>query len=250
MKETMREWRLELQRLVDGALSTQDRSVLLRRIDESPELWRVVALQFLEDQALRSVLGTEASGGQQVAAIHMQGDAIEDAVASKGSFTETRSNHPLVSEPATKIPTSAEANVPRGWAAAKWLAVAATFFAILGAYQAGNRAGNQTGRGGIDRPVPQQSGLAQSFMKPEGRLLMPVGNSSENMLEIPVFQVPQIDPSWVQAPLPEKWESYREALRRDGLDLQLETEVIEGKLPDGRHLIVPVRSVRIERRGL
>ena len=81
-------------------------------------------------------------------------------------------------------------------------------------------------------------------------MLMPVGNSSENMLEIPVFQVPQIDPSWVQAPLPEKWESYREALRRDGLDLQLETEVIEGKLPDGRHLIVPVRSVRIERRGL
>ncbi|MFM8328416.1 MAG: hypothetical protein ACKN9U_26440, partial [Pirellulaceae bacterium] len=74
MKETMREWQLELQRLVDGALSTQDRSVLLRRIDESPELWRVVALQFLEDQALRSALGTEVIGGQQVAAIHMQGD--------------------------------------------------------------------------------------------------------------------------------------------------------------------------------
>lgn len=246
MKETMGDLRLELQRLVDGALSTQDRSALLRRIDESPELWRVVALQFLEDQALRSVLGTEATGGQHVVAIQVQGDVMDDAVASKSSLTETRSNHPLVSEPATKIPTSAVANVPRGWAAAKWLAVAATVFAILGAYQAGN----QAGRGRIERQAPQQSGLADSFMKPEGRLLMPVGDSSENMLEIPVFQVPQIDPSWVQAPLPEKWESYREALRRDGLDLQLETEVIEGKLPDGRHLIVPVRSVRIERRGL
>jgi hypothetical protein len=246
MKETMGDLRLELQRLVDGALSTQDRSALLRRIDESPELWRVVALQFLEDQTLRSVLGTEATGGQHVVAIQVQGDVMDDAVASKASLTETRSNHPLVSEPATKIPASAEANVPRGWAAAKWLAVAATVFAILGAYQAGN----QAGRGRIERQAPQQSGLADSFMKPEGRLLMPGGDSSENMLEIPVFQVPQIDPSWVQAPLPEKWENYREALRRDGLDLQLETEVIEGKLPDGRHLIVPVRSVRIERRGL
>jgi len=171
MKETMGDLRLELQRLVDGALSTQDRSALLRRIDESPELWRVVALQFLEDQALRSVLGTEATGGQQVVAIQVQGDVMDDAVASKSSLTETRSNHPLVSEPATKIPTSAVANVPRGWAAAKWLAVAATVFAILGAYQAGN----QAGRGRIERQAPQQSGLADSFMKPQGRLLMPVG---------------------------------------------------------------------------
>lgn len=87
-------------------------------------------------------------------------------------------------------------------------------------------------------------------MKPEGRLLMPVGDSAEKVLEIPVFQVPQIDPSWVQARLPEQWESYREAFRRDGLDLQLQTEVIEGKLPDGRHLIVPVRRLWIERHGL
>jgi hypothetical protein len=136
--------------------------------------------------------------------------------------------------------------VPRGWAAAKWLAVAATVFAILGAYQAGN----QAGRGRIDRSLPQQSGLAESFMKPEGRLLMPVGDSAEKVLEVPVFQVPQIDPSWVQTQLPDQWESYREAFRRDGLDLQFQTEVIEGKLPDGRRLIVPVRSLRIERRGL
>jgi hypothetical protein len=242
MKESLGDWRLQLQRLVDGELSTLERSALLRKIDESPTLWRDVALQFLEDQALRSVLGTEATGEPQGASIDLQ----VDAVASNSSLPHSRSNAPVVRDSVAELPRNAGAKVPRGWAAAKWLAVAATIFAILGAYQAGN----QAGRGRIDRPVPQQSGLAESFMKPEGRLLMPVGGAAEKVLEIPVFQVPQIDPSWVQTRLPEQWESYREAFRRDGLDLQLQTEVIEGKLPDGRHLIVPVRRLRIERHGL
>jgi len=47
----------QLERLVDGELSADEQRQLLLRLDDHPQLWRRLALRFLEERELQSVLG-------------------------------------------------------------------------------------------------------------------------------------------------------------------------------------------------
>lgn len=47
----------QLERLVDGELTADEQRQLLLRLDDYPQLWRRLALRFLEERELRSVLG-------------------------------------------------------------------------------------------------------------------------------------------------------------------------------------------------
>ena len=70
---------IRLQRLVDGALSADEQREFLAGLDSTPELWREVALAFVEEQVFRTELG----------AIRQLPDAL-DATAVKPRRPATR----------------------------------------------------------------------------------------------------------------------------------------------------------------
>ncbi|MCG8653151.1 MAG: hypothetical protein MI861_25145 [Pirellulales bacterium] len=54
----------ELQRLLDGRLSADERELLLAQAEQCPENWRTIALAFVEEQVLREVLGDLTAQGK------------------------------------------------------------------------------------------------------------------------------------------------------------------------------------------
>lgn len=53
---------LQLQRLIDGAMTDNDRRGFLDRLDKHPESWREVALAFVEEQVWQHEIGAEQFG--------------------------------------------------------------------------------------------------------------------------------------------------------------------------------------------
>ncbi len=50
-----------LQRLVDGELSSDERANVIRRLDQHPDDWRRVALEFLHQQLLNQAIGDDVA---------------------------------------------------------------------------------------------------------------------------------------------------------------------------------------------
>lgn len=53
---------LRIQRLVDGAMTDEDRRKFLDSLDQQPESWRELALAFVEEQIWRREIGKEQPG--------------------------------------------------------------------------------------------------------------------------------------------------------------------------------------------
>lgn len=66
MNETLDEH--ELQRLLDGSLTSEERIMLLRYAEKHPANWRRIAMAFVEEQVLRSELAKLQATGMQFAA--------------------------------------------------------------------------------------------------------------------------------------------------------------------------------------
>ena len=54
---------LELQRLLDGRMGEDERSLFLECVDEHPHHWRSIALAFVEEQLLRELLTNDHEVG-------------------------------------------------------------------------------------------------------------------------------------------------------------------------------------------
>ncbi len=211
--------RLSVQRLVDGELDHQERAALLAQLDRDPSLWRHVALAFVEDQAITTEVRKEQS-------------LVSTAEYAKPSLPMTA----VISNLETKS----------NWKTL--LSLAASLILVLAGFAIGNQIGNI---------APKKDPIAQTPLPPpETDNFLPASDGLEQAgtlvfigqnNEIPIYQPPQFE----ERLLGRKEQELRKIqgqLRRHGLGLNMQVKMLEGQLPDGRRVVVPIRNFEIERR--
>ncbi len=210
---------IRLQRLVDGALDDDERREFLVGLDSAPELWREVALAFVEDQILRSELCATRSS-QDVADTARRGTRISPV-------------------PAALIV----------------LAIAASLLAMLGV---GFRWGqwqvdspmppgmppivnaSETDRKTEDVPITRGESPA-----PESPYRLVLARQDGETVELPVYERAQVaEMSWGSTDT-SRLQRLNETLGQRGYRADMRTEYLSGRLDDGRQIVVPWRTVSL-----
>ncbi len=210
--------RLSLQRLVDGELDHQERAALLAQFDREPSLWRHVALAFVEDKAITTEVRKEQS-------------LVSTAEYAKPSLAMTAA----ISRLETKS----------NWKTMLFLA--ASLILVLAGFAIGNR---------IGKIGPQKVTIAQSpAPPPETYNARPASDGLERAgtlrfvgqnSEIPIYE-PQPFEEQLLGRKEQELRKIQDQLRRYGLGLNVQVQMLEGQMPDGRRVVVPVRNVGIQR---
>jgi len=217
---------LLLQRLVDGELSDEDRSGVLASLDARPQLWRTVALAFVEDQLWSGELRRDAAGDERP------------------------------SEPA-RAPRTAPAS-RRAWAPV--VAVAASLLGMLGlGYQIGRHQELRpviAQSGGDLRhsqpaaiPTVDTSTVAAAPAAPCRVQLVYRGGEQEQSLELPVYDASELPGEFWQGPDPASVEELNRELADQGYRVDWDIEYLSRNLDGGKCLLVPLQTVAIQHRG-
>ena len=217
-----------LQRLVDGALNEDERRALLAGLEERPELWREVALAFVEEQIWQ----------HEIACVQHCDDARPDQT-------------PCV------VPTKTSR---RSWVT--MLALSVSLFVMLAVgFQLGEwrsstqrvaapivdePGGDEDEAGTIDSADPEiqdspwrgTDNLASDY-----RLVLP--HEEGQIVEMPVYEESQFDAASWEYGDPVIVEELNKRLSRRGYRADWQTEYLTGRLDDGRQLVVPWRTVSL-----
>ena len=204
---------LEIQRLVDGECSHQQRAERLRSIGDDAQGWRNLALRLLEDQSLRRELRSNAPTVQNNALVVNQ------------------RNQPA--NPSRAIQVGA--------------AMAASLLFLIGGFSAGNYFSKDAAVPTIamttaPRVEPSQVARYEDLI-PTGRMIFTSNSSGDPAREMPVYEVSNLDPQWIVRNDAKQLDEMNSKLLKRGWNVALDTEIYEGELPDGRRMIVPVKNV-------
>ncbi len=235
--------RFQLQRLIDGELDEESRIHFLRDCDEDVAHWRTVALAFVEDQLLRTTIRNEKA---MMSTVTVPVSDCEQGRSGLRSSVER-----------------AEARLG-GWK--NFLAIAASISLLLVGYWIGGRISSNQ-RISSDRdvgsnrevasvqpsahaePVRSLEETAGQEWKRAGTLqFVGIPQREGSPAEIPVFDYPQIE-SRLLGHSVEDLKQIESNLRRYGLTLDYQIEMLEGQLPDGRRVVVPVKNVGLRTYG-
>ncbi len=208
---------LEIQRLVDGECTDQQRANLLIAIGDDGLIWRRLALRGLEELTLRRELPNVLSSN--------------------------------LSEPQTNSQQHGLNVAPRRRTFQLVLAASLMFLAI--GFWSGRHLSIESPSSSIvaekaDRRGDGESPLPYEDLIPTGRVMLTSADGSASSQEIPVYEVSRIDPRWVMTDDAKHLNEMRAALLQRGWNVAVATEIFEGELPDGRRMIVPVNNVNFE----
>ncbi|MCA9185032.1 MAG: hypothetical protein R3E01_34945 [Pirellulaceae bacterium] len=216
--DTKNELFAKLTKLVDGELPEQERSRLLRQLDEIPDGWRQCALAFLESQCLDEVLG----------------DIGKDAV--------------VPAEPETKlgIHVDSPSSRTRRPDAVKWLAIAAC---IAFAFAAGVFS-RSTPRGSTrtdNHVAAYDPGQVQGDVIAQ-QDLHATGDRYEVQGEAPIAAPKRLvddTSSWDSLANDVVPPEVRSSLRRLGHDVQTKRRLMPMVSGEGQQFVVPYDEVQI-----
>ena len=212
-----------LQRLVDGELDRETVRELLKSADANPELWRQMAVGFVEDQIWQA------------------------------EFQSLEQEGPKVTLPADANAGRSPGRPPRRMG--RWLMIAAgIMLGLTIGYLP--RLVNQ-----VDSPTSNQPALADADQAPEIDSVTPtqttfrpdyhVNLNSRNGDSLLSSDVPLYKPSDLQRmgydmmqPI-EVNEGLADWLRESGYQLDQSVNFISGRLNDGRRFVVPIRTTKI-----
>lgn len=226
----------QIDQLVDGELSEDQRRELLARLDQQPDGWRRCALAFLEAQCWRETLGPVALRPMEAPA--------EPRPASRSSC---------------------------GWAARYGVlaAVAASFLLafVLGVqFRQGWFGGvvppaemvKNAPEGAAAVPEVRQAQVAVAPPQPERdvqpdprrwqlvTLTTPEGpEGGEETIRVPAVESDAVDEQWLANQPPAVPREVLEAFQRAGHRVQQQRELVPVQLKDGRRLVVPVDRVEL-----
>ncbi len=93
---------------------------------------------------------------------------------------------------------------------------------------------------------PTQPPATYEDLIPTGRVKFTSTNSNDQTLEMPVYEVSNFNPQWIIGNDAKHLKEMNSRLLKRGWNVALDTEIYEGELPDGRRMIVPVKSVNYE----
>lgn len=219
---------LLIQRLVDGEMDPAQRCQFLFQLDQQPELWRHVALAFVEDQALRCAYQSYPSRPIDVGPPEAQHVSGHERLR-RATWDQSRTI---------------------GWLLAASLLVALSGFGV--GYWSGH--GWKPAAAGLESPVggelpvankgPDESGPDESG--PEYRLrFVDHQPGNDRVMEVPVWGSTQNwPPPGTRIP-----ESLQRTFMNLGYEVQQDTQYISGHLDDGRQVVLPVSRVDVRFRG-
>lgn len=229
---------LQIQRLVDGELSLDERIAIVSECDVAPASWRLVALRFMEEQQF-------ARSMSQLSVVGL--DELHQAGA-----------------PAVQVKHLHVASLKQK--AQSWLALAACILILL----AGTWIGYSV------RPVENAlkpalktdsvidlvstaptldiASDSEEVTSPKvavsnapqlvGYLRVPSGEGQGEYMEIPVMETSQLNPHLMMGDV-EPIRRLDSKLREQGWSIDYQADLLGSELPDGRQLILPVGKVRL-----
>jgi hypothetical protein len=224
---------LQIQRLIDGELSRPEIQQLLRTASSQPELWRELAVAFVEDRIFASE-------------------------SRRFSQDEGRDLEPAASPAATPLaaggmpgslakPTSAWRNTGLWLSAAAMMLCAAGLGFFAGRGQAGNQGFAETNLiassngGNASNQVGGSGPYMFQLLDEQGQ---PIPNTTVPLLFEADAQRLGYDPA--RAAIPPEVQS---RFRRAGLELEPEVKYINGRFPGGAKIKVPYSDLKIRSYG-
>jgi len=225
----------ELDLLVDGELSAQQRRGLLKRLDETPGGWRRCALAFLEAQSWRESLG--AVGGE------------------------------LTSEQPPQAPPSPPRPREESRRLTTVLVVAAALLTALGTglivrdlIRAPSGDQETADIGGASAPAPQQPrqpapGAPHTGVAPEAapgpwrvvRVTMPgQQGQSPQSVDVPCLESEHVDGAWLRSQPLSLPPELIEALRDPRVRVRHYRQFVPLRTADGRQVVIPLERYQVQ----
>ncbi|MEZ6069045.1 MAG: hypothetical protein R3C10_01985 [Pirellulales bacterium] len=243
----------QLDRLVDGELSEQEREETLRRLDVQPDGWRRCALAFLEAQVWREsahALG-ETAHSRAVPRVAAAPQSVGTASVDGGVTDRSRR---------------------RSWSAAALAASIALAFAL--GFAGGDRwryaRDSSATRDNVNvvnnaLPVPSEIDTSASDTNGDGGLaatartvgydgprvrvgfleVPDAGDGTLSHLPVKVVEGPGVDESWLEHVPPALPEEYVELLRQQGYEVQQQREIVPFDVAGNQQVVLPVDRVKI-----
>jgi hypothetical protein len=222
--------RIRLQRLVDGELDLQERIAVLQELDRNPSQWRDVALAFVEEQTFTKEI------------------CKEQAFVSTVTTVKVTPNTPI---------TTAPMATNTSWKT--FLSLAASTVLLIAGFAIGNRLGNGSRSSNPDQAslaamVPGTPNTARNnaiAFEQTGTMKLVGGNQfPASNVEVPIYEAPSFEEQILLGKDQQELVRIQEQLRRYGLELDVQVQMLEGQLPDGRRVVVPIRNVSTRPAGL
>ncbi|MEQ1828843.1 MAG: hypothetical protein ABL921_22965 [Pirellula sp.] len=233
----------ELQKIVDGEISHEDRAKLLNSLGENSHAWRMLALALIEEH--------EWSRRIAFADRYNKESAVWDQSTREGTA-------PIWVQP--RVPLFAQdGNAKSASRFRPWtVALAASVLFLAGFYGSswfGSGKSIQSPSLASDSAayhanLGKESMLATREMDDgNGMKIVLTGPNSETS-EIPIYDLKNFDPSVIWAREDIEFAKANEQLRRRGYELDVRPELYTGTLNDGRQLVVPVKHFGLKPYGL
>jgi hypothetical protein len=215
---------LQLQRLVDGELSSTERLEMLHKLDASPAAWRQVALAMLEEQDFVKQFGSRSHPPVR------EHQPIVHAV-----------NQPFISEVQSSTPTpTGKRRIPSIWVPALAASVLMLFGFSAGRFWNGGVSPTGEGRDiAANRPSMDMDTYEKSL--PYADLRVPASDR-----DIPIYNANEIDPTYVLARQAKEVELINNRLRQSGYEIDMRQQYMTGQLRDGRQVVVPIQQVGLK----
>lgn len=225
---------LQLQRLIDGELDADGRRWLLQQADSRPAMWRHIALRFIEEQSLqanRSVFAT-STGDASVAA---------QVQAARPTSTPRTDRRPLWT-----LLAGLAACLLIGVSIGRWLAPSPTMLSDRGqpptaadapavvepspAAESAPAAATDA-----DAPRPVRSDVSTR--------LVGLNKTGQSVVDLPLVPVKSLSSDVLMGHDHASLDELHQELARRGIELRYQTTVVDGMLPDGRQMYLPVHEV-------
>jgi len=241
----------ELDDLVDGSLTEDQRTVLLLKLDEAPQGWKRCALAFLEAQTFRDALTPFGRAGASMA-----NAALPPALAARPGESSSQSPSFAVvpAEPAASR-RQRKAKTPLFAAACAALAFWAGW-ALKPDSTGGSQFVEQPSARAVKPlgtdPEPTQGAQVLAKVPGEATEMAKENGVGTNQAEVtqPVMALAQTEGMAAAKEL--SLRSMEEAIRqleKKGYRADLQEQLVSVKTPDGRWVEVPVREWTLKYRG-
>lgn len=224
---------LQIQRLIDGELTRPEIQHLLRTANSQPDLWRELAVAFVEDRIF-------ASESRRFS--RDEGRILEPAVS------------PAATPPAAGGMPGSAAQATSAWrSTGLWLAAAAIMFCAAGlGFLLGRDQGASQGSAPTNLVASSTGGNANNQVAANGPYVFQLLDSQGQ--PIPNTAVPllfeedarRLGYNPAQAAIPPEVQSQ---FRRAGLEVEPEVKYINGRFPGGAQFTVPYSDLKVRSYG-
>lgn len=248
--------RLRWQRLIDDELDHAQRLALLKEIDSDPDRWRELALSLLEERQLAKDIPTLVCDSRMLETIRIPKPFEAESISKRTGLAGIGKGR-------------SENGLSHLYFKNFYWAMAASIIFVFGGFAMGSAIRGWTDRKQADDgQSPNYHRLASETGSPmtdpdqpwnwkeAGRLQLTSHGGIDQPVEVPVYEVSELDAQFlhgVDSVLTksdtERLRKIEAELRRRGLSLDVETQFLEGQLTDGRQLIVPVQNVQVRPYG-